>query len=98
MRRGGTFRPKTRSASYWKGSAARTVSPSSAAARGWSMLASVRPATCGSPITGSTPPAALGKTDEALQTLGADQGVVVFFGMAKPVRTPQIGPVRQPLP
>jgi streptogramin lyase len=33
---------------------------------------------------------------EALSTLGAGQGVVVFYGMAKPVRVPQIGPVRQP--
>jgi hypothetical protein len=31
--------------------------------------------------------AALGKTDEALLTLGAGQAVVVFYGMAKPVRT-----------
>lgn len=42
------------------------------------------------------PPAALGKVDEALQTLGAGQGVVVFFGMAKPVKLPLIGPPRQP--
>ena len=41
-------------------------------------------------------PAALGKVDEALQTLGAGQGVVVFYGMAKPVKTPLIGPPRQP--
>jgi len=33
---------------------------------------------------------------EALSTLGAGQGVVVFFGMAKPVKTPLIGPPRQP--
>jgi hypothetical protein len=38
----------------------------------------------------------LGRVDEALSTLGAGQGVVVFFGMAKPVRTPLIGPPRQP--
>jgi nucleoside-specific outer membrane channel protein Tsx len=38
------------------------------------------------------PPAALGKADEALQTLGAGQDVVVLFGMAKPVRRPLIGP------
>src|SRR5580704_11561254 len=38
VRRGDTFRPKTRSASYWKGFAARTVSPSSAAARGLSKI------------------------------------------------------------
>jgi hypothetical protein len=24
------------------------------------------------------------------------QGVVIFYGMAKPVRAPQIGPARQP--
>ena len=41
-------------------------------------------------------PAALDKVDEALSTLGGGQGVVVFFGMAKPVRTPLIGPPRQP--
>ena len=32
---------------------------------------------------------------EALSTLGAGQGVVVFYGMAKPVKTPLIGPPRQ---
>ena len=37
---------------------------------------------------------ALGKVDEALQTQGAGQGVVVFYGMAKPVKTPLIGPPR----
>src|SRR5262252_5798895 len=31
---------------------------------------------------------------EALSTRCGGQGVVVFFGMAKPVRTPQIGPAR----
>jgi hypothetical protein len=41
-------------------------------------------------------PAALGKVDEALSTLGAGQGVVVFYGVAKPVKTPLIGPPRQP--
>ncbi|MGD0188617.1 MAG: hypothetical protein ABSC25_25710 [Roseiarcus sp.] len=40
--------------------------------------------------------AALGKVDEGLSTLGGGQGVVVFFGMAKPVKTPLIGPPRQP--
>jgi hypothetical protein len=39
-------------------------------------------------------PAGLGKVDEALSTLGAGQGVVVFYGMAKPVKTPLIGPPR----
>jgi hypothetical protein len=41
-------------------------------------------------------PAALGKVDEALSTLGGGQGVVVFYGMAKPVRVPMIGPPRAP--
>jgi len=41
-------------------------------------------------------PAAFGKVDEALSTLTAGQGVVVFFGMAKPVKTPLIGTPRQP--
>ena len=41
-------------------------------------------------------PAVLGKVDEALSTTGAGQGVVVFYGMAKPVRTPLIGPPRTP--
>jgi hypothetical protein len=40
--------------------------------------------------------AAFGKQTEALSTQGAGQGVVVFFGMAKPVRTPLIGPPRAP--
>jgi hypothetical protein len=33
-------------------------------------------------------PCVLGKVDEALSTLGTGQGVVVFYGIAKPVRTP----------
>ena len=33
---------------------------------------------------------------EALSTRGGGQGVVVFDGMAKPVKTPLIGPPRQP--
>jgi hypothetical protein len=37
-----------------------------------------------------------GKPPEALSTRCGGQGVVVFYGMAKPVRVPQIGPVRQP--
>jgi hypothetical protein len=37
---------------------------------------------------------AFGKVDEALQTQGAGQGVVVFYGMAKPVKTPLIGPAK----
>ena len=33
---------------------------------------------------------------EALSTRCGGDGVTVFYGMAKPVRTPQIGPPRQP--
>jgi len=40
--------------------------------------------------------AALGRVAEPLSTLGAGQGVVVFYGMAKPVCTPLIGPAREP--
>ena len=36
--------------------------------------------------------AALEHVDEPQTTLGAGQGLVVFYGMAKPVRTPLIGP------
>jgi hypothetical protein len=39
---------------------------------------------------------ALDRVAEPLSTLGAGQGVVVFYGMAKPVRTPLIGPPRMP--
>jgi len=35
-----------------------------------------------------------GTPDEALSTRCGGQGVVIFFGMAKPVRAPQIGPAR----
>ncbi|MFO1477812.1 MAG: hypothetical protein U1F98_14345 [Verrucomicrobiota bacterium] len=38
----------------------------------------------------------LDRNAEPLSTLGAGQGVVVFYGLAKPVRTPLIGPVQQP--
>jgi hypothetical protein len=38
--------------------------------------------------------AVLDRVPEALSTLGGGQGVVVFYGMAKPVRTPQIGPAQ----
>jgi hypothetical protein len=38
--------------------------------------------------------ACLGKPEEALSTRCGGQGVVIFFGMAKPVRAPQIGPAR----
>ena len=40
--------------------------------------------------------AALRQVAEPLSTLGAGQGVVVFYGVAKPVRTPLIGPPAQP--
>jgi len=40
--------------------------------------------------------AALGQGPEALSTRGAGQGLVVFFGVAKPVKTPLIGPPQQP--
>jgi hypothetical protein len=35
-----------------------------------------------------------GTPDEALSTRCGGQGVTIFFGMAKPVRAPQIGPAR----
>jgi len=38
----------------------------------------------------------VGTPNEALSTRCGGQGVVIFFGMAKPVRAPQIGPARQP--
>ncbi len=38
--------------------------------------------------------ACIGTPAEALSTRCGGQGVVVFFGMAKPVRVPQIGPAR----
>jgi len=40
--------------------------------------------------------AVLDKGPEPLSTRGAGQGLVVFYGMAKPVLTPLIGPARQP--
>jgi hypothetical protein len=40
--------------------------------------------------------AALEHVDEARTMLGGGQGLVVFYGMAKPVRVPQAGPARQP--
>ena len=36
----------------------------------------------------------IGTPEEALSTRCGGQGVVVFYGMAKPVRAPQIGPAR----
>ena len=41
-------------------------------------------------------PAALGKVDESMSTLAAGQGLVVFYGIRKPVKTPLIGSPRQP--
>ncbi len=35
-----------------------------------------------------------GYTNEALSTLCGGQGAVIFYGMAKPVRAPQIGPAK----
>jgi hypothetical protein len=35
-------------------------------------------------------------TGEAASTRCGGQGVVIFYGMAKPVRAPQVGPARQP--
>jgi hypothetical protein len=37
-----------------------------------------------------------GTPPEALSTLCGGQGVTIFYGMAKPVRAPQIGPAKQP--
>jgi hypothetical protein len=37
-----------------------------------------------------------GVPDEVLSTLCGGQGVTVFYGLAKPVRAPQIGPASQP--
>lgn len=42
------------------------------------------------------PKACYGKADEGLSTRCGGQGVVVFYGLAKPVRVPQIGPPREP--
>src|SRR5262249_21139663 len=36
----------------------------------------------------------LDRNAEPLSTRGAGQGIVCFYGMAKPVRTPLIGPVQ----
>ena len=38
----------------------------------------------------------IGKPQEALSTRCGGQGVTIFYGMAKPVQTPQIGPARAP--
>jgi len=37
-----------------------------------------------------------GTPAETASTLCGGQGVVVFYGMAKPVKSPQIGPARAP--
>jgi hypothetical protein len=38
----------------------------------------------------------IGTPSEALSTRCGGQGIVIFYGVAKPVRAPQIGPVRHP--
>ena len=38
--------------------------------------------------------ACMGRSNEALSTRCGGQGVVIFYGMAKPVRAPQIGPAQ----
>ena len=38
----------------------------------------------------------IGTPNEALSTRCGGQGVVIFYGLAKPVRAPQIGPARSP--
>ena len=35
-----------------------------------------------------------GDRNEALSTRCGGQGVTIFFGMAKPIRAPQIGPTK----
>ncbi|HVN90395.1 MAG TPA: hypothetical protein VMT61_11330 [Candidatus Binataceae bacterium] len=40
------------------------------------------------------PASCYGKPDESLSTRCGGQGMTVFYGMAKPVRSPQIGPAR----
>jgi streptogramin lyase len=40
--------------------------------------------------------ACIGTPPEAISTRCGGQGVVIFYGMAKPVRAPQIGPARAP--
>jgi len=42
------------------------------------------------------PTSCYGKPDETVSTRCGGQGMVVFYGMAKPVRAPQIGPARAP--
>ena len=40
------------------------------------------------------PASCYGKPDEGLSTRCGGQGIIVFYGMAKPVRSPQIGPAQ----
>jgi len=48
-----------------------------------------------SPRRSPVPPfSCFGDPDEAPSTRCAGQGVVVFFGMAKPVKAPRIGPAQ----
>ncbi len=42
------------------------------------------------------PASCYGKPDEGLSTRCGGQGIIVFYGMAKPVRSPQIGPAQAP--
>ncbi len=42
------------------------------------------------------PPSCYGEPDEDTSTRCGGQGMIVFYGMAKPVHAPQIGPARQP--
>ena len=56
----------------------------------------IRPETFGWIITGTTSMPFAAGVAEPLSTRGAGQGLVVFYGMAKPVLTPPIGPARQP--
>ena len=42
------------------------------------------------------PEACYGKPDKSISTRCGGQGMTVFYGMAKPVKSPQIGPARAP--
>ena len=42
------------------------------------------------------PASCYGKPDEGVSTRCGGQGIIVFYGMAKPVRSPQIGPAQAP--
>ena len=55
----------------------------------WSMPRSIRRATCGCPTTGRIQVLATqSKPDEGVSTRCGGQGMIVFYGMAKPVRAP----------